>query len=272
MPREAGVAGSLTGIFSRDPGRELRREAPAPLYFQLYSLLKQAILDGTVAHGTQMPTEQQLAEAFDVSRITAKRAMDELAAEKLVERRRGKGSHVIYSYRPRPVQAPLVGMLQEIESMARHSDVRVLGCRRLRPPAPIAHVLGLAGNDKALFLTRIRSRDTQPFGHYASWTVGLPDTLDKQAFRDTPRLEIFRRHGLRLTHVTQTISAEAATPELADRLQTSVGAPLISLVRRSYTRRSGKEAVVDYLQVHYHPERFQYQMDLRLDGAVNGAA
>ena len=73
-----------------------------PLYFQLYSLLKQAILNGTVACGTQMPTEQQLAEAFGVSRITAKRAMDELAAETLVERRRGKGTHVIYEYAPKP--------------------------------------------------------------------------------------------------------------------------------------------------------------------------
>ena len=48
-----------------------------PLYHQLYSVLKAAILDGTIPHEEQMPTEQQLAATFDVSRITAKRAMDE---------------------------------------------------------------------------------------------------------------------------------------------------------------------------------------------------
>ena len=58
--------------------------ARAPLYHQLYSVLKAAILDGTIAYGAQMPTEQQLAKKFEVSRITAKRAMDELASEQLV--------------------------------------------------------------------------------------------------------------------------------------------------------------------------------------------
>ena len=75
-----------------------------PLYHQLYSVLKAAILDGTIPYDAQMPTEQQLTGAFEVSRITAKRAMDELAAEDLVSRFRGKGSHVTYQYTPRPVR------------------------------------------------------------------------------------------------------------------------------------------------------------------------
>jgi GntR family transcriptional regulator len=258
---------SLADIFGQAQGRELRQDAPTPLYFQLYSLLKQAILNGTVANGSQMPTEQQLAESFKVSRITAKRAMDELAAEALVDRRRGKGTHVTYEYVPKPVQAPLIGMLQEIESMARHSDVRVINCKRSKPPAAIASVLGLGDGEKALFVTRVRSRDEQPFGHYASWTTGLPATLSKKDFQTAPRLELFRRQGLDITHVTQTISAEEATQELAERLDTTVGAPLISLIRHSYTTTAGTEKIVDYLHAHYHPERFQYQMDLRLDGA-----
>lgn len=262
---------SLADIFSPLSAHELRQGAPTPLYFQLYSLLKQAILNGTVACGTQMPTEQQLAEAFGVSRITAKRAMDELAAETLVERRRGKGSHVIYRYAPKPVQAPLIGMLEEIESMARHSEVQVISCRRARPPAAIAQALGVPDRAKALALTRVRSRDKQPFGHYASWTVGLDAPLAKKDFRAAPRLEIFRRHGLNITHVTQTISAEAANTELAERLNTTPGAPLISLLRRSYTTRKGREQIVDYLHAHYHPERFQYQMDLKIDAASDKA-
>lgn len=257
---------ALADIFSQSQRRALRKDAPTPLYFQLHSLLKQAILNGVVANGVQMPTEQQLAEAFAVSRITAKRAMDELAAENLVERRRGKGTHVTYEYAPKPVKAPLVGMLQEIESMARHSDVAVLTCKQLRPPSPIAHTLGLIEKATALCLVRVRSRDGEPFGHYASWTTGLGRGLAKRDFKRATRLEIFRQHGLDISHVTQTISAEPATPELAERLNTEVGAPLISLIRHSYVTQGGAERIVDYLHAHYHPERFQYQMDLRLDG------
>lgn len=256
---------AIGDIFSEHQLQKLEKDSPTPLYFRLYSLLKNAILDGTIGNGAQMPTEQQLAETFGVSRITAKRAMDELAAEALVERRRGKGTHVVYEYSPKPVQAPLVGMLQEIESMARHSDVKVLECKKMRAPADIREHLALAETDKALYLTRVRSRDGQPFGYYTSWTAGLEKAVSKRDFSRAPRLEIFRRQGLIITHVTQTISAVAASAELAAHLDTEVGSPLISLVRRSFETRRGAEQLVDYLHVYYHPDRFQYQMDLKLD-------
>jgi GntR family transcriptional regulator len=258
---------SIADIFSETQLQALQQDVPTPLYFRLYSLLKNAILDGTIDNGAQMPTEQQLAETFSVSRITAKRAMDELAAEDLVQRRRGKGTHVTYQYTPQPVRAPLVGMLQEIESMARHSEVEVLDCRKLKPPANIREALGTADDEKVLYLVRVRSRDGQPFGYYASWTAGLTKKVGKREAANSPRLEIFRKQGLNITQVTQTISAVAATGELARHLDTEPGAPLISLVRHSYTAHEGAEKLVDYLQVYYHPDRFQYRMDLKLDEA-----
>jgi len=256
---------TIAEIFSESQLKTLEQDIPTPLYFRLYSLLKNAILDGTIETGAQMPTEQQLAETFAVSRITAKRAMDELAAENLVERHRGKGTHVIYEYTPRPVKAPLVGMLQEIESMARHTEVLVLECKKQVPPGAVREALGLADKDKALRLVRVRSRDGQPFGYYDSWTSGLNKGVSKRDFQKSPRLAIFRKHGLKITHVIQTISAVAASTELAQHLETEPGAPLISLVRESFETRKGKEHLVDHLHVFYHPDRFQYRMDLELE-------
>jgi GntR family transcriptional regulator len=258
---------SILDIFSEAQLQTIKQEAPTPLYFRLYTLLKDAILNGTISKGMQMPTEQQLAETFEVSRITAKRAMDELAGEALVERHRGKGTHVIYQYRPKPVKAPLTGMLEEIESMARHSDVKVLECRRLPPPGVIRDALGLDTGEPAVHLLRVRSRDGQPFGYYSSWTAGLGKAVSKREFTRSTRLEVFRKQGLKITHVTQTISAVAADAALAEQLQTAAGAPLISLVRRSFITRNGQEQLVDHLQVYYHPDHFQYRMDLNLDEA-----
>lgn len=256
---------SIPEMFSKAQVQTLQEDAPTPLYFRLYSLLKNAILDGSIDNGAQMPTEQQLAEAFSVSRITAKRAMDELASEDLVERRRGKGTHVTYEYTPQPVKAPLVGMLQEIESMARHSDVKVLECKKRKPPTHLRDLLGMGDEDKALHLMRVRSREGQPFGYYDSWTTGLDKTVKRRDFEKSTRLEIFRRHNVNITHVTQTISAVAANEELARQLETNVGAPLISMIRHSFEMRDGQEHLVDYLHLYYHPDRFQYRMDLELD-------
>ena len=43
------------------------------------------------------------------------------------------------------------------------------------------------------------------------------------------------------------------------------GSPLLSLTRRSFNKVKNEEHLMDYLQVYYHPDRFQYRMDLTLD-------
>ncbi|WND03551.1 GntR family transcriptional regulator [Temperatibacter marinus] len=255
----------LTSIFGEYQRDALKQDTRTPLYHQLYIFLKNSILNGTFAHNTQMPTEAQLSEYFDVSRITAKRAMDELTADGLVERRRGRGTRVIYDYEPQPLQAPLVGMLQEIESMARHSDAQVISCQDLAPPSNIRALLQLDESEEALYVLRVRHRDGMPFGHYVSWTAGMNEKTVCSELEHTPRLDLFRKQGLNISHISQTISAVAANAKVAALLKVEEGHPLLSLERHSFVMVGGKEKLVDVLQILYHPDHFQYQMDLKMD-------
>lgn len=255
----------LESIFSAKQRQILSKDSPTPMYFQLYQLLKTCIQDGTFTNGTRLPTEKELSEEFEVSRITAKRSLDELAAEGLVERRRGKGTHVIYRYRPKPVRAPLTGMLEEIETMALSSRAIVLDCEMLQPPQSIRDEFGIEPGETLLYLARIRERDGLRFGYYKSWTHGVSKPRRPKTLERTPRLAYFRDHGLVITHVTQTIRAVGAEADAAEALGVSVGSPLLHLRRRSYLQTNGEERLVDYLEVYYHPERFQYRMDLTVD-------
>ena len=226
----------LKSLFSQKQREALSKESPTPLYFQLYKLLRNCILDGTFEHGMRLPTEKQLSREFGISRITAKRSLDELAEEGLVERHRGKGTHVVYQYKPQPVHAPLVGMLQEIESMARNSRAHVLDSAMLQPPQQVRDELGLEAGETALYLERVREREGLRFGYYISWTVGVKKPRNPKIFEKTPRLSYFRQNGLEITHVKQTISAIGATPAAAEALGVEVGSPLLSLTRRSYNK------------------------------------
>ena len=235
----------------------------APLYHQLYSVLKAAILDGTVPYDAQMPTEQQLAATFDVSRITAKRAMDELAAENLIARFRGKGSHVTYQYTPQPVRAPLVGMLENLIEMGKHSIVRVLAVEEAVPPADIRSQLDINEGQTAHKLVRVRSNEEgEPYAYYVSWTVGVTKGFTKRNLESTPRLDIIRGNGIQLTKVEQVLSAENASVPVAGELGVEPGAALLSIRRQSYNA-SGE--VVDVLDCLYNPKRYQYAMELSLD-------
>jgi GntR family transcriptional regulator len=254
---------NLPSIFSQKQLQALNDECPTPLYFQLYTLLKSCILDGTFETGIRLPTEKQLSDGFGISRITAKRALDELSGEGLVVRQRGKGTHVIYEYKRKPEQAPLVAMLEEIESMAMKTVAVILDSGMLQPPQNIRDEFGIEPGETLLYLARVRERDGLAFGYYTSWTKGVGMPGNPEFFVTRPRLAYFREQGLEMTHATQTLRATGASGGAVKALGVEPGSPLLSLTRRSFKQVGDKEELVDYLLVLYRPDRFQYRMDVK---------
>lgn len=65
------------------------------LYEVIYDDLLSGIQDGTYPPGSKLPSELELSEKYDVSRITSKKALEMLMEENLIARRQGKGSYVL---------------------------------------------------------------------------------------------------------------------------------------------------------------------------------
>lgn len=256
-------ASVLSLIKSASKQRGMIQDGPTPLYYQLYRLLRAQILDGAITYGVQLPTEQELGEAFELSRITVKRAMDELAAENLVERRRGRGTSVTYKYKPKPVKAPLVGMLESITSMGRHTLTKTLDIAQVVPPAKIRAELGLGETDTACSLLRVRMTEDEnlPFAYYHSWTAAPAEWFSVEALKSQTRVELLRNQGINLSRIDQLLSAEGAKQEVAKALNVNDGEPMLVLIRRSYDD-TGK--LVDILHGSYNPNLFQYQMSTEL--------
>ena len=253
----------LTNLLSSNAHKLLRNDLPTPLYHQMFSLLRDRILSGEIPRGMRIPTEFELADSFGVSRITAKRALDELAAEGLVERRRGKCTHVIHRSRPKPMHSPLTGLIESLEVLAEHTRVKMLSFRRAVPPEPIRALSDTGPRDNLAQAVRLRLRGDIPFGYYVSWTRNN----DEQAFSEerlatTPRLTLFKEMGITFKQVEQVLSAVNADAVAAMHLKVEPGTALLSLERRSYDDE-GK--LVDLLNVQYRPDQFTYQMTLDLE-------
>lgn len=67
------------------------------LYKIIYGTLKQEILDGVYPCGTLLPSERVICERFNVERTTARKALEMLVSNGLVEKRAGIGTEVIYN-------------------------------------------------------------------------------------------------------------------------------------------------------------------------------
>lgn len=73
---------------------ELDQAQPLPLYQQLQRGLRQAIENKALRPDDALPPERDLAQEFEVSRITVRKALDGLVAEGLLTRRHGSGTFV----------------------------------------------------------------------------------------------------------------------------------------------------------------------------------
>lgn len=235
----------------------LKSDVPTPLYHQVYLFLKEKIHLGDIPFGEKMPTEHQLSEAFDVSRITAKRAMDELAEEGYISRRRGKGSHVIYKHRAEQVAAPLSGLLENLKTMGQETDVKSLGFKLAVPPLDIQERFGIGPSEKLIQSVRVRSTDGVPFGYYVSWTREIGDVYNEESLQTSTRLELFRKAGVSLGDVKQSITATLSNMDTAMVLSIPTGRPLLLLDRSLY---NSDGELIDHLYAIYRPDKYQFDM------------
>ncbi|WNC72161.1 GntR family transcriptional regulator [Thalassotalea psychrophila] len=238
-------------------GQALKSDVPTPLYHQVYLFLKEKIHLGDIPFGEKMPTEHQLSEAFQVSRITAKRAMDELAEEGYISRRRGKGSHVIYKHRAEQLAAPLSGLLENLKVLGEETQVRSIDFKRAIPPLDIQERFGLAPNEELIQSVRVRLTDGIPFGYYVSWTRDIGEGYNEMSLQQSTRLDLFKSAGIALDNVEQSITATLSNMDTALVLEIPTGRPLLLLDRSMYDAE-GK--LIDHLYAIYRPDKYQFDM------------
>ncbi|WP_163933511.1 GntR family transcriptional regulator [Paraferrimonas sp. SM1919] len=239
----------------------LNHDVPTPLYHQVYLFLKEKIQLGDIGHGEKMPTEHEISEAFAVSRITAKRAMDELAEEGYIKRQRGRGSHVTFQNRTEQVKAPLSGLLESLQTMGQATQVRSITFAKKIPPIDIAKRFNLGEGEMLYQSVRCRLADGIPFGYYVSWTRDIGEQYNEQNILSMPRLKLFRQIGLRLDKVEQSVSATLSNVDTGLQLDIPAGKPLLVLDRSMY---DADGVLVDHLYALYRPDQYQFEMEFSM--------
>src|SRR3546814_8330146 len=117
------------------------------------------------AFGSRLPTEQELSAQFGVSRITARRALDELAAQDFVERKRRVGTTVAFRSPAKPFQGDIDQAVESLLNFGRSTKVKLLEMERMPARAPIDEAKRVEAGTPLLRVCRVRTFDRHPGGH-----------------------------------------------------------------------------------------------------------
>jgi GntR family transcriptional regulator len=234
---------------------------------QVYLVLRDRILSSAIARGARLPNENDLARFHRVSRVTVRRALAELARERLIERRRSRGTRVIYQPSSAPMTADIAGVLANLVEMGARTTSRLLSFENVPATGPAADALGVAPNETMQRSVRMRAIKGMPFSYLTAHVPArIGATYTKQELATKPLLALFERSGVKIDRASQRISAVLATPETARALKVRVGSPLIELVRVIYDR-DGRG--VEHLHALYRPDRYNLEMELVRSGKGN---
>jgi GntR family transcriptional regulator len=237
---------------------------------QVYLVLRDRILSGATGFGFKLPTENELADVHGVSRVTVRRALGELARERLIERRRSAGTRVIYRPSPAPMTADISGVLANLADMGRRTAVKLISFDYVPAEGLVAQALGVGPDQVLQRAVRVRAVDGLPFSYL---TTHIPEsvavTFSKQELAARPLLELLERAGVKAERARQRISAGLATPDVAKALGVRTGSPLIELLRVVYDQRGRG---VEHLHALYRPDRYAFEIDLVRSGVADTRA
>lgn len=244
---------SATGILLS----RLDPESKVPLYHQLVVILRNQIYSGELCASARVPGEQELCNRFGVSRITAKRALNELAASGLVVRERGRGTHVVSKPPGRALTASIDGWLESVSFMGSETTARVLEFGYVAVDEKIAKMLEIDTGTVVQRSVRVRYLNKVPMSYLVSF---IPADIGRQFTTDDMNkhtlLQLMERAGVEINSARQSISATIASSAIATALEVPEGNPLIE-VRRVVLDVAARP--VEYIHVFYRPDLYQFK-------------
>ena len=225
-------------------------------YARVETVLANEISDGELKVGDQLPTEDSLVARFGVSRITVRRAIQNLVGRGLVEIRRGKGTFVAAPKITQELTA-LSGFVEDMHALGRKPTARVIGKEIVAADATVASQLALTKGERVVRIRRVRLADGVPLSFDETF---LPLEIGKKVITNNLKVEpIFslleRKYDVPLIEADYKLDAVAAEAEVAAALKIKQRSPVFRIERTSYSE-GGRP--VDYERLHYRGDLAQF--------------
>jgi GntR family transcriptional regulator len=212
---------------------EIERASALPLYAQVKQRLQREI-EAEMKAGDALPTEGDLERRFGVSRITIRRALDELVSEGVIVRQQGRGTFV---RQPRIAQElpQLISWSEQMRALGYepgsiHSEVELV-----EPSSELRSALAMLPGEMLVLVRRLRSTNGEPVCIMSNY---LPEKLvpglDREGLLGDSLYATLAAHGIVPVSAEDRVEARPASEWEAGMLGVPAWSPLLQVTRVTF--------------------------------------
>lgn len=213
----------------------LNPSTPQPLYMQIRQMLKNDIQHGRYKPDEQIPTEAVLCDTYHVSRITIRKAIEELVREGALTRIPRRGTFVA-SNKFHNELLSVSGFSEFSHQLGMIPNSRILRSEVLEATEEVARYLQIEIGSPVLELERLMYVDDRPLfydiAHYS--LIRFPDLEKKLALNASTYKILSEEYTTQIVSNDKEIEVIGATKEYAKLLECDIGANLFRIMKVAF--------------------------------------
>ncbi len=237
---------------------KIDRESKIPIYQQVVRILKEMISENSLKAGDLLPSENELTDILDISRVTVRKALEELVLQGIIRKYRGMGS-IIAPQRSEERLFELESFTELAVREGRKPSSVVLEFKMTELPYDAWEAFKVKEPVKVLMLKRVRSLDKVPHILEAGYlnTLKYPELL-KVLKLDMSQESLYanmKKFGIKINQAQEELIISEATQELKRLLQIPKNQESL-FFRKRWTYFKGD--CVEYAETYYRSDRFKF--------------
>jgi GntR family transcriptional regulator len=227
----------------------------APIYFIIQQKILEQIQQGALQPGQQLPTEAELAQQYQVSRITAKRALDELVRLGRAYRQQGKGTFVAQT-RIRETSG-FGSFSADMRARGLVPASQILTFSETEPPIDVQQRLKLVPGERTFFLKRLRLASGEPVAVESAYLPSkvCPDLIHEDLNSQSLYAVLADKFQIVPTWADAEIEAVMPTKEEIAFLKLPAGMPVLTAHRITF---SANYEIIETADSVYRGDRFTF--------------
>lgn len=230
-----------------------------PKYYQLKKTIIEKIENDEFAVSETIPSERELMVEYDVSRITVRKAIDDLVQEGYLYKVHGKGTYVKGDNRGYNLLS-ITSCTEDIKRMGMTPSRKVLVSEVVEADKKRQRILNLGKEEKVFHLSRIYYADEEAVNYTETF---LPyrflEGIEENDFSKLSLYEhIEKKYDIHITRADRTIEAIMVHDDIAEYLNLDGNIPIILFQCVTYGTIGGKEYPIETLKCYYRSDKFKF--------------